>query len=120
MTGTYVIEHGDVWLVPENALKSPILMETKTHICDGTEDLAIAMLDDTMLKLGRAVSVESWVSKKAAGMDVAIMRLPVSPETVEELNLCAKNSTRAANLIEHLEKIGNANPDLVKLPRYPR
>lgn len=120
MTGPYVLEHGDVWKLPDNPLKSSLLSPSKTHVCGGTEELAIAMLDDTMLKLGSASSVEAWVEKKGAGFDIVIIRFPVSPETVEELNLCASNSTRAASIVENLTKIGKANPGLVNIPRYPR
>ncbi|MCV9964953.1 hypothetical protein OIU34_23955 [Pararhizobium sp. BT-229] len=120
MTGPYVIEHGDVWSVPENSINSPLLMPNRTHVCDGTEDLAIALLDDTMLKHGSAAAVEAWVEKKAAGIDVTIIRFPVSPETVAELNLCARNTTRAASIVDNLMAIGHANPGLANLPKYPR
>ncbi|MNL63802.1 hypothetical protein D3C87_1879680 [compost metagenome] len=53
-------------------------------------------------------------------MDVTIVRFPVSPETVAELNLCARNTTRAGSIVEHLTAIGHANPGLANLPKYPR
>jgi hypothetical protein len=120
MSAPYVIEHGDVWKLPENALKSSVLYPTKTHVCDGTEDLAIAMLDDTMVKHGSARNVEAWIEKKGAGFDITIIRFPVSPETVDELNKCAVNTTRAASIVETLTRIGIANPSLSNIPRYPR
>lgn len=117
--GPYVIEHGDVWRLPENPLTSSLLSPSKTHVCDVTEELAIAMLDDTIVKHGSASNVEAWVEKKGAGFDISIIRFPVSPETVEELNRCAVNTTRGALIVENLTKIGNANPGLANLPRYP-
>lgn len=120
MAGPYVIEHGDVWRLPDNPLRSPLLSPSKAHVCDGTEELAIAMLDDTMVKHGSASSVEAWVEKKGAGFDIAIIRFPVSPETVEELNRCVVNTTRAASIVDNLTTIGNATPGLASLPRYPR
>lgn len=112
--GPYVIQYGDVWRLANGQ------HENMAHVCDGTEELAVAMLDDVMVKTGSAKSVESWVKQKCGDSDITIIRFPVSEETVSELNLCANNSTRAAHLIENLTKIGSENPPLAARPKYPR
>jgi hypothetical protein len=73
-----------------------------------------------MMKHGSAKSVDTWAEKRATGFDVTIMRFPVSPETVEELNKCAINTTRVASIVSNLELIGASRPELASLPRYPR
>lgn len=120
MDGPYVIEHGDVWRVAPGKRLANGFSSNKTHVCDGTAELAVAMTDDVMLKHGSAEAVDDWVSKKAAGIDVTVFRFPVSPETVRELNLCAENTTRAAHIVANLTRIGAETPTLADLPRYPR
>nr|WP_250807533.1 hypothetical protein [Neorhizobium tomejilense] len=117
--GRYVIEHGDVWF-EQDAARRPGLFTGKTHVCDGTEELAIALCDDVMLKCGSARSVEAWIAAKGQGFDITLVRFPVSPETVAELNACLENSTRAAHIIEILESIGRTNPSISPSRGFPR
>lgn len=120
MEGPYFIEHGDVWIYTTKPGRPSFLGTNSRHVCDGTEELAIALIGDTMMKHGSAKSVDAWAETKAAGFDVTIIRFPVSPETVEELNKCALNTTRAASIVAKLESIGAARPELASLPKYPR
>jgi hypothetical protein len=46
---TYVIEHGDVWLKSD---AKTVLSSGLTHVCRGSEQLAIAFIDDQLLKMG--------------------------------------------------------------------
>lgn len=119
MNGKYEISNGDVWFRPKADGRGPGMFSTLKHICRGSEDLAIAILDDCMVKCGEAVAVENWVAKNSGVFDVTVVRFPVSEETVAELNACAENSNRAAILIERLTEIGNSNPELSARPRYP-
>jgi len=120
MSGRYVIEHGDVWLEPETDPRRPVGFRRNTHVCSGSEELAVAIVDDTMVKCGKAESVEAWVSKHAGFFEVTIVRFSVSPETVAELNACVANRNRASILVERLTEIGMNNPALVAAPRCPR
>lgn len=118
--GNYVVEHGDVWFEPNDGPARISGFANKTHVCDGSEELAIAIVDDAMVKCGNARSVETWVERRAAGFDVTIIRFPVSIETVAELNACLHNSTRARSLVDHLTEIGRNNPGLAAKRSYPR
>ncbi|MCS4089381.1 hypothetical protein [Rhizobium sp. BK176] len=120
MEGPYFIEHGDVWSYTTQPGRPSYVGPNSRHVCDGTEELAIALVGDTMMKHGSAKSVDAWAEKKASGFDVTIIRFPVSPETVEELNKCATNTTRAASIVARLEDIGKSRPELASLPRFPR
>ncbi|MBY3433538.1 hypothetical protein HFN89_05195 [Rhizobium laguerreae] len=120
MEGPYFIEHGDVWIRTSEAAKPSFIGTNARHVCDGTEELAIALIGETMMKHGSAKSVDAWAKGKAAAFDVTIVRFPVSPETVDELNKCAANTTRAASIVAKLTAIGEVRPELSRLPRYPR
>jgi hypothetical protein len=119
MEGPYFIEHGDVWIYTTKPGRQSFIGPNSKHVCDGTEELAIALIGETMMKHGSAKSVDAWADKKAADFDVTIIRFPVTPETVDELNKCATNTTRAASIVANLEAIGTSRPELVSLPRYP-
>lgn len=115
MQGPYYIEFGDVW--KRNAAGG-----TPDHVCDANGELAVAMADGVMYRNGSAEAVERWYAAKgaASGFDIEIVRFPVTPETVEELNLCSGNSTRAQHLLERLKAIGEADPSLERRPRFPK
>jgi hypothetical protein len=78
----YILEHGDVWF--ERAGKT-VFGNNKTHVCDGTGELAVALIDDVMMKCGSADSVDEWIRTKGACLaDLTVYRFPVSEETVAE------------------------------------
>ena len=121
MPATYVIEHGDVWLKPEvRRGERAQSFSTLAHVCRGSEDLAVAIVDDAMVKCGSAASVDAWRRKNEGVFDIVVVSFPVSPETVAELNACVENGNRAATLAERFAEIGAANPSLAEIPRYPR
>ncbi|NTF17356.1 hypothetical protein G6L37_02870 [Agrobacterium rubi] len=130
--GPYVIEHGDVWY---RERKPSPMSNGLRHVCDGTQEIAIAHDGEVLLKVGSAASVDDWYSKNAAklvamseamgrmgedGFEVVIVRLPVSPETVAEMNACIAYSGRVAKLADNLASIGAADPSLYSRPSYPR
>jgi hypothetical protein len=89
------------------------------HVCDGTAELAISLIDDTMMKHGSARSVEAWAATKGAGYDVTIIRLPVSEEAVEELNRCVRNTNRAAALVAEMTETEITAAPLSMPTRFP-
>jgi hypothetical protein len=130
--GPYVIEHGDVWY---REMKRPLVGTGLRHVCSGSEEIAIAHDGEMLLKAGSAASVEAWheankeklrqMSETMAamghdGVEVVIVRLPVSPATVHEMNACIAISGRVAKLEENLGKIGADDPSLFSRPSYPR
>jgi hypothetical protein len=54
------------------------------------------------------------------GFEVVIVRLPVSPKTVAEMNACIAISGRVAKLEENLGRMGVGDPSLFSRPAYPR
>lgn len=116
----YVIEHGDVWI---KASTKTILSSGLTHVCRGSEQLAIAFIDDQLLKTGSETKVRDWVEKnrhKVIGDgEIVVVSMPVAEATVVELNACRANPHRVKSLIENLTKMGIADPSLFDIPRYP-
>jgi hypothetical protein len=128
--GPYVIEHGDVWY---REGKPSMISTGLRHICGAHDEMAIAHDGQMLLKVGSAEAVSQWeVSTRAkyAAMnemlsdmgndpvEVTIVRIPVSPETVEEINACIAISGRVRHLEANLERIGVANPGLALRPTY--
>lgn len=115
----YVIEHGDVWLKSEvkTSLSSGL-----QHVCRGSERLAIAFIDDVLLKMGSAASVTLWVEKNRSKVlgdgDIVVVEMPVAEATVSELNACKANPHRVVKLIDNLTKLGVADPALSEIPHY--
>ena len=118
--GPYFIEFGDVWRIRAGGGRPSVMANDRRHVCDGTGQLAVAMLEDMILKTGSAEDVDEWVRRKAGGADVTVIRFPVTPETVEELNACVANSTRGPALVENLGRIGRDQAATVPLPGFPR
>lgn len=130
--GPYVIEHGDLWYRDS---KPSMIGNGLRHVCGPHDEIAIAHDGDMLLKAGSAASVDVWYSKNKAkmekmaevmadsgheGFEVTIVRLPISQETVEEMNACISISGRVRKLAENLERIGQADPSLFSRPVYPR
>jgi len=130
--GPYVIEHGDLWY---RETKPSRLSNGLRHVCSGSDEIAIAHDGEVLLKAGSAASVGAWheanrdklrmMAEAMAdmgddGFEVIIVRLPVSPETVEEMNACIAISGRVARLEENLARIGASDPSLFSRPVYPR
>lgn len=130
--GPYVLEHGDLWF---REMKASRLGSGLRHVCSGSDEIAIAHDGEMLLKAGSAASVEAWHASNSdklakmtqsmadmghEGFEVVIVRLPISPETVEEMNACIAISGRVARLEENLSRIGAADPSLFSRPIYPR
>jgi hypothetical protein len=131
-SGPYVINHGDVWFKEPRASR---LGTELRHVCDGSEEIAIAHDGEMLLKAGSATAVENWLDKNREKlakmsetlmdmgcdpMEIILVRLPVSPETVSELNACVAISGRVSRLEDNLARIGIENPALFSRPNYPR
>jgi hypothetical protein len=116
----YVIEHGDVWL---KSTSKTFLSSGLTHVCRGSEQLAIAFIDDRLLKLGSEASVRAWVEKNRLKVigdgEIVVVSMPVADATVAELNACLANPHRVKALIDNLTKLGIADPSLFDIPHYP-
>jgi hypothetical protein len=116
----YVIEHGDVWL--KSDVKA-ILSSGLQHVCRGSEQLAIAFIDDQLLKMGSEASVRSWVDKNRLKVigdgEIMVVAMPVADATVAELNACKENPSRVRKLIDNLTRLGLDNPSLFDIPKYP-
>ncbi|TLX15870.1 hypothetical protein [Rhizobium sp. MHM7A] len=116
----YVIEHGDVWLKSET---KTVLSSGLQHVCRGSEQLAIAFIDDQLLKMGSEASVRSWVEKNRLKVigdgEIIVVSMPVAEATVAEFNACKENPNRVKALIENLTRLGVADPSLFDIPRYP-
>jgi hypothetical protein len=117
---SYVIEHGDVWF--KSATKT-VLSSGLTHVCRGSEQLAIAFIDDQLLKMGSEVSVRLWVEKNRLNVigdgEIVVVSMPVAEATVDEMNACKANPNRVKALVENLTRLGIADPSLFDIPRYP-
>lgn len=129
--GPYVIEHGDVWY---REGKASMISTGLRHVCGAHDQLAIAHDGQMLLKTGSASAIAQWEAStrgKYAAMnemlssmgndpvEITIVRMPVSPETVEEINACIAISGRVRHLEANLERIGVANPGLSLRPIYP-
>lgn len=113
----YVIEHGDVWLVGSSRTSG-----VKSHVCRGSERLAVAYVDDQLLKIGREDLVTDWVSKnrhKVIGDgDVITIGLPVAQSIVDELNRLREYSGSVVHFVDRLAKLAVAEPGLAEIPSY--
>lgn len=130
--GPYIIEHGDVWY---RQSKPGVLTSGLRHVCRASEELAIAHDGEMLVKAGSAEMVEQWeasnrekltamnemlVSMGEQGSEIVVVRLPVCPDIVEEINLCIAISGRVRQLDDNLARIGRDNPDLFTRPQYPQ
>lgn len=116
----YVIRHGDVWW---KAREETPLSSGLEHVCGAHDQLAVAWIDDRLLKMGSEKSVKAWLAKNGqfaiGDGDVLSVFFPVSEATVGELNNCLANGSRVTGLLDRLEAIGVADPSLFLRPVYP-
>jgi hypothetical protein len=49
MQGPYFIEHGDVWIYTTQPGKPSFFGPNSRHVCDGIEELVIALIGETMV-----------------------------------------------------------------------
>lgn len=129
--GPYVIEHGDLWYRDPRSSRMGTGLR---HVCGPSDEIAIAHDGEVLLKAGSAASVEAWLAANTEkfarmtedmanmgheGYEIVLVRMPISPETVEEMNACIAISGRVSRLEENLARVGAADPLLFSRPVYP-
>lgn len=107
----YVLKFGDVWIVDGT---------DERHVCDGSQELAIAYDPETgtSLKTGAADAIRKWRDAHLAKLDArgvridfadpVIATMPVTPAAIDLLNRVRDNCLLVHGMIERGE-----------LPAYP-
>lgn len=117
----FYIEHGDVW-------RSTVTRGRKAnprHVCDGTGELAIVHDGKILLHAGSAQSAEAWLEANKpkfelmnvqledlgeGPVELIVVRMPVHPETVNEMNACLAVSGRVSRIHDRLETFALSAP----------
>ena len=131
----FVIEHGDVWY-RSASLSHLRVPSSARHVCSAGEELAIVHDGEILHHAGSSASAERWMlaregqfaamNEKLREMgdeevELFVVRMPVAPETVLEMNKCLAISGRVSHIEENLLRAGvTLDPYVEQAMRIPR
>ncbi len=125
--GPYALLHGDVWRIAPGPRREGVLSGmSDTHVCDGSQRLAVAFLDDALVKHGEETAVARWVAAQreralAAGEDdpcLPILSFQPLQGALDALNRCIAGYGGVDHMVEALSAMPEA--DTPAPPSYPR